>query len=198
MRPDEETILSSDLPRAVELLAEACEAKSIHYALIGGLALVVRARPRFTQDVDLLIDVPQLVLSGLLDDLQEAGFEFETVKVIRQYVDEHFTAIRFGSVQIDWLKPVLPLYSRVLADASLQPWTTGRPIRVATAEGLILTKMSAFRAQDQADIEALLAANRDSLDVGLIRREWSAVAVGEDERTQWLERAIARVIPPSK
>lgn len=142
--------------------------------------------------------MPQLVLSGLLDDLQEAGFEFETVKVIRQYVDEHFTAIRFGSVQIDWLKPVLPLYSRVLADASLQPWTTGRPIRVATAEGLILTKMAAFRAQDQADIEALLAANRDSLDVGLIRREWSAVAVGEDERTQWLERAIARVIPPSK
>jgi hypothetical protein len=63
---------------------------------------------------------------------------------------------------------------------------------VVTAEGLILTKMVAFRAQDQADIEALLTANRDTIDADLIREEWSPFAALERERTLWLEAAIDR------
>lgn len=55
--------------------------------------------------------------------------------------------------------------------------------------------MAAFRPQDQTDIEALIAANRDSLDVSLIRQEWSGVADGEDARTQWLESTLARLLP---
>jgi hypothetical protein len=116
--------------------------------------------------------------------------------VIREYVREHMTAFRFGSVRIDWLKPVLPLYARTLAEASSVPWTDGHPLRVATAEGLILTKMVSFRPQDQADIETLLIANRDEINVGLIRQEWSAVAAGEETRTAWLEDAIGRLVPP--
>lgn len=60
-------------------------------------------------------------------------------------------------------------------------------------EGLIVTKMVAFRPQDQEDIRTLLAANRAEIDVGLIRREWAAVADGEDERTAWLESELAAV-----
>lgn len=56
--------------------------------------------------------------------------------------------------------------------------------------------MVAFRPQDQADIEALLMANRDEIDLELIRREWSAVSAGEEERTAWLEKAIARNVLP--
>ena len=50
---------------------------------------------------------------------------------------------------------------------------------MATAEGLILTKMVAFRPQDQVDIETLLTANRDEIDIGLIREEWSPFAATE-------------------
>lgn len=42
-------------------------------------------------------------------------------------------------------------------------------------------------------METLLLANRDKIDVDLIRREWSAVAAGEEARTAWLEDAIARL-----
>jgi hypothetical protein len=87
----------------------------------------------------------------------------------------------------------LPLYSRAIADASLQPWTEGHTLRVATAEGLILTKMVSFRPQDQVDIETLLIANRDEIDVELIRHEWEPVSVGEETRTAWLEDAIKRL-----
>src|SRR5438128_6706884 len=192
----EHDLLAGELIRAVELLADTFTARSIRYAVVGGLATVLRGRPRFTQDVDVLLDIPQLALPGLLDRLAELGFAFDKDTVIRQYVREHMTVFRFGSVRIDWLKPVLPLYARTLADASFLTWTSGHPLRVAKAEGLILTKMVSFRPQDQVDIETLLIANRDDVDVGLVRQEWSAVAAGEEDRTAWLEEALARLVPP--
>ena len=72
--------------------------------------------------------------------------------------------------------------------------SAGHSIRVATAEGLILTKMVAFRPQDQMDIDSLLIANRDSIDVDMIRAEWSPFAATEVDRTSWLESAIARLV----
>ena len=62
--PVESQFLGADLVRAVELLAEEFAVKAVRYALIGGLATLLRGRPRFTVDVDLLLDVPQLMLSG--------------------------------------------------------------------------------------------------------------------------------------
>jgi hypothetical protein len=116
--------------------------------------------------------------------------------VIREYVRDHITAFRFREVRIDWLKPVLPLYARTLASASILPWTEGHAIRVASPEGLILTKMVAFRPQDQADIVSLLAANRDDIDIAEIRNEWAPYASTEADRTAWLEAVITRIVPP--
>ena len=191
----EHDVLGNELIRAVELLVETFSRRSIRYAVIGGLATMLRGRPRFTQDVDVLLDVPQLVLPPLLDELSQAGFAFDTETVIREYVREGMTSFLYGTTRIDWLRPVLPLYDRILAAASALTWTEGHGMRVATVEGLILTKMVSFRRQDQADIETLLIANKDEVDVGLIRREWSAVAVGEEGRTVWLEETLARLLP---
>ena len=183
-------LVPGDSVRAVESLAEAFDARSIRYALIGGLAFILRGRPRFTQDVDFLLEVPQIVLPSHLDDLVARGFTLDPVTVIRQYVREHVASFPFGGVRIAWLKPVLPIYSRTLADAEPLECTKGCMVRVATAEGLILTKMVAFRPQDQIDVETLLTANRDDINIDLIREEWSPFAVTEAERTAWLEAAI--------
>ena len=102
------------------------------------------------------------------------------------------TAFKFGRIRIDWLKPVLPLYAHALAGAQTLKWSENHPIRVVTPEGLILTKMVAFRPQDQVDIETLLTANRDTIDVRLIREEWAPFAELEGERTAWLEACIDR------
>jgi hypothetical protein len=183
-------LLSQELFLAVESLAEAFAARSVRHALIGGLAISMRGRPRLTQDIDFLVDTPQIALPGLLDDLVSRGFSLDPAVVIKQYVQEHITAFSFGPVRIDWLQPVLPFYSRAIADASPLEWSEGHSIRVATAEGLILTKMVAFRPQDQMDIDTLLTANRDKVDVAVIREEWSPFAPTEMERTAWLEAAI--------
>jgi hypothetical protein len=160
------------------------------FALIGRLAVVLRGRLRLTQVVDFLLEVPQIILPGLLDDLVERGFDLDPTTVIKQFVHEHVASFPFHGVRIDWLKPVLPFYARALANASPVEWTEGHMVRVATVEGLILTKMVSFRPQDQVDMETLVTANRDTIDVELIREEWSPFAAAEAERTAWLEAVI--------
>ena len=189
--PEPTESLAGDLVTAVETLSEVFVERGIEYALLGGLATMLRGRPRFTQDVDILLSVPQVALPGLLDELIHRGFSLDTDTVIREFVQHHMTAFRFGVVRIDWLKPVLPLYAHALAAATSIPWTAGHSLRVLAAEGLIITKMVAFRPQDQEDIRTLIAANAAELNVELIRREWATVADGEEQRTAWLEAALA-------
>lgn len=193
--PSDPSPLAAELIRAVELLLETFADRSIRYALIGGLATMLRGRPRFTQDVEILLEVPQVALPPLLKDLAARGFTLDVATVVSDFVRQHLTVFRFGSVRIDWLKPVLPLYSRALAEASELPWTKGHSLRVASAEGLILAKLVAFREQDQADIRTLLAANQAHMDLDLIRYEWQPFAASEAERTAWLEAAIAPHVP---
>ena len=193
--PLDRDLLDDELDRAVSRLAEVFAARSIRHALIGGLATSLRGRERTTKDADFLVDVPQVQLPGLLDDLIEKGFTIDPALAISEYVGRHITAFSFGRIRIDWLKAaILPLYARALADASPMPWSGDLTLRVATAEGLILTKMVAFRPLDQMDIVTLLTANRDEIHVGLIREQWSPYADSEPERTAWLEAAIERLV----
>lgn len=104
------------------------------------------------------------------------------------------TTCQYGIARIDLLKPVLPLYTRTITNASRLQWTPGVSLPVAKAEGLILTRMVSFRSQDQADIEVLLIANRDEIDLAMIGEEWSAVSAGESALTGWLETAIRRLV----
>jgi predicted nucleotidyltransferase len=185
--------LAGELVAAVEILSEVFGVRGIRYAILGGLATMLRGRPRFTQDVDVLLDVPQVALPGLLDELAGRGFSLDRDAVIREFVQHHMTAFRYGMVRIDWLKPVLPIYAHALAAATTVLWTEGHVMRVLATEGLIVTKMVAFRPQDQEDIRTLLAANRDDIDSDLIRREWSTVSQDEDARTSWLEAELSTI-----
>jgi hypothetical protein len=190
--------LNVELDEAVRLLVATFDAKSIDYALVGGLATALRGRPRYTQDVDVLLQVNQLALPPLLDELERVGFSLDQPTVIREFVYDHLTAFLYKSVRIDWLKPVLPLYANSLKRASILPWDARQNVRVVNTEGLILTKLVAFRSRDQSDIENLLSSNRDTIDLEMLRDDWAAVADTEDARTAWLEQAITVNCPPKK
>jgi Nucleotidyl transferase of unknown function (DUF2204) len=184
--------LAQNLIAGLFELVEAIDQRHLRYALIGAIAAGYRGRPRFTEDLDFLLEVPQLVLPSLLDQLSARGFTFDHAKVIQEWTQQHLTVLSYRGVQVDWLKPVLPLYHHVLDGARLEKWR-GRAIRIASPEGLILTKLVAFRIQDQADIENLVAANRDQLDLELIRREWQTVSGQNDPRWAWLNEVLRRM-----
>lgn len=187
---DEGEVPADALESALADIVEVFTATGTAYALIGGLATGYRSRPRYTRDIDVLVDVPQVRLPAVLDRLHDRHFTFDARALIAEFREHHLAVLWRGDVRLDWLAPVLPAYRHVLESSREEPGPGG-PVRVATAEGLILMKLFAYRLQDQADIEALVVANRDSLDLAWIKREWNAVFPSDDPRMQWLESLCA-------
>ncbi len=176
-----DSTISDEMRHALAEAMTAMEQHKVPYALIGGLATSYRSQPRFTKDVDFLVKVPQLVLPALLEDLHQRGFEFDTIATIGEWAQHHMAVLSYHGIRIDWLKPLIPVYLHVLDRATEENWLD-QPIRIASAEGLILLKLIAFRSQDQVDIENLVAANRDTLDLAWIKAEWQTLAGLDDAR----------------
>jgi hypothetical protein len=177
----EQLPISRDVLEGAVRLAATARRANLRYALIGGLAAGYRTQPRFTQDVDFLLQVPQIQLPAVLDDLSAHGFTADPMTNIREWTQEHMTTLSFRGVRIDWLKPVVPLYQHVL-DRATDESLLDEPIRIASADGLILIKLLAYRPQDVVDIENLVAAHRETLDLDWIRSEWATVAAADDPR----------------
>lgn len=189
MASESSGIPPSLLDASLELTA-ALNQFQARYALIGGMAAGYRTHPRFTRDVDFLLTVPALVLPPLLEDLQRRGFEFDMLATMREWTEHHMVVLSYHGIRIDWLKAVLPAYVHVLDSATEEVWLN-QPIRIASAEGLILLKLLAFRLQDQVDIENLVAAHRDTLDLDWIRAEWQTVTSLDDPRMRRLLEWVA-------
>ena len=71
--------------------------------------------------------------------------------------------------------------NNVLDRATEESWH-GCPVRIASIEGLILLKLTAFRPQDQIDIENLIASKQGTLNIDWIRTEWQSFAALDDPR----------------
>ncbi len=188
--------IPSDLQTALKEMAASLQALELRFALIGGMAVGYRSRPRFTRDIDLLLDIPQVVLPRLLDDLKHRGFSFDTNRTIREWTRDHLTALKYHGVTIDWLKPVLPLFQHVIDQARTEDFL-GCAMPIASPECLILTKLIASRGQDQVDIENLLAANQGKVDLDFIRREWITVGGEDDPRYLKFQEMAAKLDPPT-
>ena len=178
-------VVPSTMIEAVEQLASAFDRFEIRYALIGALAAGYRSRPRSTRDVDFLLSIPSLKLPALLEDLKSKDFDFDPAVAIREWTQEHMLVMSFRGIRIDWLKPPIPAYAHVIDRATEEPWLH-RPIRIASADGLIFLKLVAFRPQDQVDIENIVISNRATLDLDWIRTEWQTVASLDDPRMKRL------------
>jgi hypothetical protein len=176
-------------------MVEALEHRCIRYALIGGVAVGFRGRFRLTQDLDFLLDVPQVTLPGLLEDLQGRGFRIDTATVIREWVQDHMTCISFGDVLVDWLKPVVVCFQHVIDDATLEGWD-GHQVRIASTESLIVMKLLSFRTQDQADIETLLSIHAGKLNLDSIRQEWASVGEASDPQMMRFEEMVHQFYDP--
>lgn len=180
-----------DLVKAVSDIVVAFERRKAKYALIGGLAVGLRSRPRSTKDADFIVQVSALSLPSLLEDLTKVGFEIDLIPTIQRWSTDKLIVFYRGRVRIDWIQPITPLYGNVLNSAERKNWEDGT-LQVATTEGLILTKLLSFRPQDQVDIESLISANLN-LNVDLIHREWAIFASKEPSRTTWLNDALRRL-----
>lgn len=181
----------STLQRAFEALVSTLNERGVRYAIIGGLATIQHTRVRSTDDIDALVNVPQIALPGLFESLVNRGFTIDLAKSVREFRDDGLTTIRFGDVLVDLMRPVLPAYAHVLERAA-DAMIFGRKVPVSAAEGLIVMKLIALRPQDEADVLDLLVSYGADIDVGFIRSEIDAVMPADDPRRAKLEALIRK------
>jgi len=159
--------------RILDLLA-ALDAADVSYVVVGGVAVVLRGHARMTVDLDLALDLAADNVFTVLDVLREAGLvprlpvpaeQFADEQVRRTWVEErNLVAFSLHDPtdalrEVDLLATSPVPYDTLFAGSEVMS-VDGVPVRVASVEHLITMKRSSGRAQDLADIEALLQLTR--------------------------------------
>lgn len=149
-----------DIISELEKVLAAFEADGIEYALCGGLALAVHGHPRFTQDIDFLVQEVQL--PAALSAVKSAGFDIPARKMTFGLRTATPREIQRTSkleddtgqlVSVDLLV-VAHEYVEVWASRIRLPWR-GRQIVVVSRDGLAKMKRLAGRPIDLRDIDVL-------------------------------------------
>src|SRR5262245_33823632 len=88
----------TELADTVARLAQVFGRRNVSHALIGGLAVGLRSRPRATKDADFILSVPAIAFPGLLEDLIGQGFEIDLKDAIRRWSADRLLVFNRGSV----------------------------------------------------------------------------------------------------
>jgi hypothetical protein len=158
--------MALDLIEELDRVVGAFEAAGIEYALCGGLAMAVHAYPRFTDDIDMLVQPEDL--SRAVELARSSGFDIPARKML--FGLKHGTPREVQRVST--LDPesgrLISLDLLVVAHDLVPVWEgrgrfpwRDRMITVVSREGLVTMKRIAGRPQDLLDIDVLEGKPRD-------------------------------------
>ncbi len=153
-----------DLIGELKKLTAKLNQVGIDYALCGGLAIAIYAKPRATLDIDIMID-PDF-LSKTKEAVKELGFTLNAAPM----------EFRDGAVKIHRITKIDPssgehlmLDLLVVTPDTKKAWDSritieweGRPLKIVSPQGLILLKSLRGSGQDMDDIEYLRSLQNEN------------------------------------
>ena len=165
--------------RMAHALAEALQARAVRHMLVGGLAVAVHGRPRFTKDIDLVVALATSEVVPFLRELTARGFELREEDLASRLLSPGQVGRAFFGgdpveerLHVD-LMMVLSGYEEQALSRAATHTVLGVPWSVASPEDLLLSKVVSGRPIDIADAEAIVARNGTDLDVEYLRR-WAS------------------------
>jgi predicted nucleotidyltransferase len=155
-------------------LVEFLEARSIPYALMGGLAVRIHAVPRATYDVDFTISIARSELPNLYASVKELGYtvpaaqeagwidEVQGLPVIKLqlFVAGHVLDVDMFLAETAYQRELLSRRQRHRADG-FEAW-------FVSPEDLVLLKLLAGRPKDYVDVADVLFIQGE-LDLSYLR-----------------------------
>jgi Uncharacterised nucleotidyltransferase len=137
-------------------LVKELEAQEVRYALVGGVAMAFYNQPRFTRDIDLLIDSEDYEKAkGILE--REGYFESAspwTFKSVPIELHRFIKGTTEDEMFIDLLIGKAEEIRRIIRDSVEAESEEGR-VKIVSRENLIWLKKMRNSQQDKADIEML-------------------------------------------
>lgn len=172
------------------------------FALVGGLAVSLRAEVRFTRDVDLAIDVADdAEVEDLVRDLRAVGYE--AIALVENQERGRLAIVRLESpsgVVVDLLAASSGIEREIVDRAAPLTLEGVGEIPVARAEELLASKvlsMTERRLQDRIDALNLVLVN-DELDLAAVREALRRITERGYDRGQDLEEKLADLLAQSK
>jgi len=151
-------------------LAAFLDEQGVSYAVLGGLAVQHWGEPRVTQDVDIVVVVPSE---------HEENFLNAAVQRFRPRLPDAVAFARRQRVLLLFSSEATPVdislgipgyEEEVMRRAVSVSFPELRPVRLVSAEDLIIHKCVAGRARDVEDVERILIRQRLALDLRYIRK----------------------------
>jgi hypothetical protein len=143
--------LEPDFKEFLELLNR----NRVRYLIVGGYALAVHGRPRYTKDLDIWIEISDENARRVVQTLDEFGFaSFELTK--EDFLTSGtFVQLGYEPVRIDLLTQPDGVEFETSFESRLEWIVDGVPINVIDLENLKRNKKASGRLQDLADLEQL-------------------------------------------
>ena len=154
---------AGNIGQEAEEFFDLLEARRVSFLLVGGLAMLAHVRGRNTEDVDLIISVPE-----------RRRLEPEVALVDGGGPGQPFAVGRYKQLRIDYLDAAEPFFKLVAARYGEQRrfdfLAGGRSLACATAEGLMLLKLYALpHVTRQGDWKRVNVYEADILDLWMAR-----------------------------
>lgn len=151
----------------------------------GAIAYNYYGPPRLTQDVDVLVLVPDFKKPHLVSSLAKGGCKYgdppTTPPTLEAVLADlrgkaHLATFWRDGIRIEVFVPWHPFHSRVL-ERSPERDLGGRRVRIHSAEDLIVFKKVFDRPKDIMDIKAILLAQKGRLDTARILEDAKALLI---------------------
>lgn len=145
-----------DLAAQLRRIVDALESAGVVHALVGGLAVSIYARPRATEDIDLLVapdDLTRAIAAVTPLGFRQAGQPLP-VSAGRLEIQRLIRIDGTDLLPLDLLVPRDAALAALLGDRHVVEWE-GRSLWILGVEGLRALKRLRGSAQDRADLEAL-------------------------------------------
>ena len=157
----------SQLVRALTKIDSELRGLGHKFALVGGLAVTLRAEPRFTQDADLAVSVTtDSEAEALVGALRQVGYELKAV--VEQEATGRMATVRLtgaGRFIVDLLFASSGIEPEIVAAATSLTVLPGLSMPVASVGHLIAMKLLSTderRPNDRADLVQLAAVATDN------------------------------------
>ena len=139
-------------------LLHVLESHKVKYAIIGGYAVGIYSEPRYTKDLDLIIDPTIENAKSLLDALNQFGAPPSNLSI--EDIAKPGLLYVFGiePLRVDILNRIKGVSVAELIERSNRITIQDTHMMVVTLPDLIQLKQIANRAQDIADLEKLKIA----------------------------------------
>lgn len=160
-------------------IAEILESLKIPYAVTGGFAVIIWGKPRFTADIDIIIEMTPENISPLAKLLLSIDRDVYAPEEVMRDALEHKGEFNFihpqSGMKVDfWIKDTkADAYERLKLKRAITKKIDGQKVYFVSPEDLILAKLSWYKESQSAkhleDIKTIFNIQKSKLDLEYIK-----------------------------